>query len=94
QAELKRQLALLENTHVDFDTLEIVRIDQIAHTPYRPIKPNKKLIVAVAILLGGMLSVFITLIQAMVTQRQNGSHLPNHMNNNAHKTRPAPVHGA
>lgn len=70
QAELKKQLALLENTHVNFDTLEIVRIDQIAHTPYRPVKPKKKLIVAIAILLGGMLGVFIALIQAMVAQRQ------------------------
>lgn len=70
QAELKKQLALLENTHVDFDNLEIVRIDQIAHTPYRPIKPNKKLIVAVAFLLGGMLGVFIALIQSMVAKRR------------------------
>ena len=69
-AELKKQLALLENTHVDFDNLEIVRIDQIAHTPYRPIKPNKKLIVAVAFLLGGMLGVFIALIQSMVAKRR------------------------
>src|SRR5699024_12166370 len=57
QAELKRQLALLENTHVDFDTLEIVRIDQIAHTPYRPIKPTKKLTGALPIPMGDLFSI-------------------------------------
>lgn len=67
---LKKELALLKNTNVDFDSLEIVRIDQIAHTPYRTTKPNKKLIVAVALLLGGMLGVAIALIQAAIAHRR------------------------
>lgn len=63
QATIKRTLAYLENLHIDFEMLEIVKIDRPAHTPYKPIKPNKKLVVAVGFLLGLMIGVFFALVK-------------------------------
>lgn len=53
------------------DKLNLVRIDQVAVEPANPIKPNKKLIVAIGIMLGGMLGVFVALIRSMIRKRKN-----------------------
>ncbi|MBE0494288.1 MAG: LPS O-antigen chain length determinant protein WzzB [Thiomicrospira sp.] len=46
------------------------RLQNFASIPESPIKPNKKLIVAVALVLGGMLGLFIALIRGAVHKRR------------------------
>jgi len=41
----------------------LVSIDQRAVEPRQPIKPKKALIVALALMLGGMLGVFVALVR-------------------------------
>lgn len=69
--ENRKEVTRLKNLKVDMDNLKIVRIDQLAIEPSSPIKPNKKLIVAVGIVLGGMLGVFAALIRSMIRKRKN-----------------------
>lgn len=64
-AKLKQAKAKIEQA--DFSTYKISQAPMI---PESPIKPNKKLIVAVAFVLGGMLGVFIALIRGAVRKRQ------------------------
>ncbi|WP_421866040.1 Wzz/FepE/Etk N-terminal domain-containing protein [Motiliproteus sp.] len=52
----------LRNLDIDFSKMQMVRIDQHAVVPVKPIKPKKKLIVAAAVVLGGMLGLFVTLV--------------------------------
>lgn len=68
-AENRKEVARLKNLKVDLDNLKIVRIDQSAIDPTSPIKPQKSLIVAVGIVLGGMLGIFAALIRSMVRKR-------------------------
>ncbi|AEG31978.1 Wzz/FepE/Etk N-terminal domain-containing protein [Thiomicrospira cyclica] len=48
----------------------VFRVAQLPMVPENPIKPNKKLIVAVALVLGGMLGIFIALIRGAVRKRK------------------------
>ena len=68
--ELNTQLELLQNFQLDDSNVSVVQIDEIAEIPNTPIKPNKKLIVAVGILIGGVLGVFAALIRTMVRKRK------------------------
>ncbi|WP_281646072.1 Wzz/FepE/Etk N-terminal domain-containing protein [Parendozoicomonas sp. Alg238-R29] len=53
-----------------FSVLEPVFVAQPAPVPTTPIKPKKKLIIALGIVLGGMLGVFIALIQIAIASRK------------------------
>ena len=65
-AKLREEESRLRNLKVDFDTLQLVTIDQRAVEPSKPIKPKKALILALGLVLGGMLGVFIALVRGMV----------------------------
>ena len=52
----------LESLDIDFASMDFVRVDQPAVLPKKPIKPRKALILAVAMVLGGMIGLFIALI--------------------------------
>lgn len=65
-AALKEEESRLRNLKVDFDNLQLVTIDQRAIEPSKPIKPKKTLIIALGLVLGGMLGVFIALVRGMV----------------------------
>ena len=65
-AKLREEEARLRNLKVDFDTLQLVTVDQRAVEPSKPIKPKKALILALGLVLGGMLGVFIALVRGMV----------------------------
>lgn len=67
---LQEQIAFMEKLLVDPNKLNVARIDLLAETPDKPIKPKKALIVAVAMVLGLMLGVFIALIRSAVRNRQ------------------------
>lgn len=59
----REEAARLRALHIDTDALKLVSVDQSAIEPTRPIKPKKALIVALALVLGGMLGLFIALVR-------------------------------
>lgn len=59
----REEAARLRALHLDTDALKLVTVDQNAVEPTRPIKPKKALIVALALVLGGMLGLFIALVR-------------------------------
>lgn len=71
--ELNTQLEILQNYTLDDSNVAVVDIDEAAEVPATPIKPNKKLIVAVGVVLGGMLGVFAALIRSMIRRRKSVS---------------------
>lgn len=68
--DLQEQVEYLKSIKIDPELVSVVRVDQSAQVPTSPIKPNKKLIVAVALVLGGMLGVFIALIRSAIRKRK------------------------
>ncbi len=69
--ELNTQLELLQSYKLDDSSVAVVAIDETAEVPSTPIKPKKTMIVAVGIVLGGMLGVFVALIRIMIRKRKN-----------------------
>lgn len=61
----REEAARLRALQFDTASLKLVSIDQQAVEPSRPIKPRKALIVALALVLGGMLGLFVALVRHM-----------------------------
>jgi len=61
----REEAARLRAMQLDAGSLNLVSIDQRAVEPSRPIKPRKAMIVALALVLGGMFGIFIALIRSM-----------------------------
>jgi len=59
----REEAARLRALQLDTDSLKLVSIDQRAVEPSSPIKPRKALIVALALVLGGMFGLFIALMR-------------------------------
>ena len=59
----REEAARLRSLQFDAGSLKLVSIDQRAVEPRQPIKPKKALIVALALMLGGMLGVFVALVR-------------------------------
>jgi len=66
---LQEQLSFLKTIDVDPDNVSVFTLDSAAQIPETPIKPKKVLIVALGIVLGGMLGVFIALIRVLVRRK-------------------------
>lgn len=62
---LMDQLESLKIHTVDFGNMKFMRIDSVATVPEKPIKPKKRLIVAIALVLGGMVGIFLALIVSL-----------------------------
>ena len=70
EAEIEKLESFLER---DFSGLRIARVDQIASPPSQPVAPRKRIILAVAVLLGLMLGVFVALVRnAVLNRRESG----------------------
>lgn len=69
--ELNAQLELLQAYKLDDTKVSVVTVDEAAEVPSTPIKPNKKMIVAIGIVLGGMLGVFAALVRIMICKRKS-----------------------
>lgn len=65
-ASWREEAARLRSLDVDVSTLKLVTVDQSAMQPLKPIKPKKALILAMGLVLGGMLGVFIALLRNML----------------------------
>lgn len=68
---IKTQLEILQAYQLDDTNISVVTIDEAARVSNTPIKPRKILIVAVAVILGGMLGVFAALIRSMLRKRKH-----------------------
>lgn len=66
---LQEQIAYFDSIKLNEKDIRVVRIDQEAFIPEKPVKPKKALILAVAGVLGLMLGVFIALIRRAVKNR-------------------------
>lgn len=62
----REDAARLRNLQLDSHDLKLVSIDQVAIEPLAPIKPKKVMILALGLILGGMLGVFIALVRSMM----------------------------
>ncbi|PTU78166.1 chain-length determining protein [Pseudomonas indoloxydans] len=72
-AEMREEAARLKSIRPNLEQLNLVRIDQPAIKPLKPIKPKKMLIVAIGLVLGGMLGVFVALIRIVFTGNRTRS---------------------
>ena len=73
-ANWREEAARLRNLDVDVSNLKLVSIDQVALEPLRPIKPKKALILALGLVLGGMLGLFIALLRNMLRRAPVRNH--------------------
>jgi chain length determinant protein (polysaccharide antigen chain regulator) len=62
----QEQLSFLKTIEVRPENVSVFTLDSAAEVPETPIKPKKTLIVALGIVLGGMLGVFIALVRVMI----------------------------
>lgn len=67
-AELREEAARLKGIKLDIERLRLVRLDQPALQPLNPIKPKKTMILALGIVLGGMLGIFVALVRSLTTR--------------------------
>ncbi len=65
----REEAARLRNLQFEVADLKLVAIDQSAVEPLKPIKPRKALILAVGLVLGGMLGLFIALLRNMLRRK-------------------------
>lgn len=68
--ELENQLNFLAKVSVSPDGVAVFTLDSAAEAAETPVKPKKALILALGVVLGGMLGVFIALIRGMLAKRR------------------------
>lgn len=66
QAEIRSEIAGLENLRVDLSDIRLVRLDQSAVEPLRPVKPQRALIVILALVGGLILGVMVALVRGLL----------------------------
>ncbi|MCQ4230885.1 Wzz/FepE/Etk N-terminal domain-containing protein [Pseudomonas stutzeri] len=67
-AELREEAARLKGIKLDTDRLRLVRLDQPALESSNPVKPKKAMILALGLVLGGMIGVFVALVRSLVNR--------------------------
>lgn len=67
--DLQTQLAFLKGIDVDPDNVAVFTLDRAAEVPQTPTNPRKALILAIGVIIGGMLGVFVALIRGLVKRR-------------------------
>lgn len=67
---LQSQLVFLQRIDVKPDNVAVFTLDSAAEVPETPIKPKKALILALGIVLGGMLGLFIALARSMLRKNR------------------------
>ncbi|WP_137885652.1 Wzz/FepE/Etk N-terminal domain-containing protein [Pseudomonas sp. 2FE] len=71
QAIWREEATRLRNIQVDVSDLKLVSIDQTAVEPSQPVKPKKALILALGLVLGGMLGLFIALLRNLLRRKSS-----------------------
>ena len=62
----REEAAHLRSLNIDVSGLKLAAIDQPATQPIKPVKPKKLLILALGVVLGGMLGLFVALLRNML----------------------------
>ncbi|TGV05819.1 chain-length determining protein [Alcaligenaceae bacterium 429] len=70
QAEIRSEIAGLESMRVDLSDIRLVRLDQSAVEPLKPVKPQRALIVLLALIGGLILGVMVALVRSLVLPTQ------------------------
>ncbi|WP_287028563.1 Wzz/FepE/Etk N-terminal domain-containing protein [Pseudomonas sp. UBA6310] len=70
-AELREEAARLKGIKLDTERLRLVRVDQLALAPSEPIKPKRAMILALGLVLGGMLGVFVALVRSLMARSRH-----------------------
>ncbi|MEK8079585.1 Wzz/FepE/Etk N-terminal domain-containing protein [Pseudomonas sp. XK-1] len=71
----REEAARLRNLNVDVSGLKLASLDQRATQPIKPVKPKKLLILALGMVLGGMLGLFLALLRNMLRSNTAGPKL-------------------
>jgi chain length determinant protein (polysaccharide antigen chain regulator) len=66
---LESQLEFLRKVDINPGNVRVFTLDTAAEAPQAPVKPKKTLILALGLVLGGMLGVFVALIRTMLAGR-------------------------
>ncbi|WP_027589397.1 Wzz/FepE/Etk N-terminal domain-containing protein [Pseudomonas sp. RL] len=69
-AKLREEAARLDGIEFDASTLQLARIDQPAQQPLKRLKPKRALVLALGVVLGGMLGVFVALMRNLLQPRR------------------------
>ncbi|GAB6389761.1 Wzz/FepE/Etk N-terminal domain-containing protein [Stutzerimonas marianensis] len=67
-AELREEAARLTGIKLDTERLRLVRLDQPALQALKPVKPKKAMILALGLVLGGMLGIFVALVRSLMSR--------------------------
>jgi chain length determinant protein (polysaccharide antigen chain regulator) len=68
--EILLEIDSLKTLEVDFSKIQLARIDEVATIPVKPIKPRKLLVVALALVAGLFIGLFMALIVAAYGKRK------------------------
>lgn len=74
-SDLLWKIKTAKEANINWDKLSFIQQDQSAVIPLSPIKPKKKLIVAIGVVAGGMLGVFMAILAAAWKRRQESKKL-------------------
>lgn len=66
---LQEQLAFLKGIDIEPENVSVFTLDSPALVPETPIRPKKRLIMGLGLVLGGMLGVFFALVRSLYSQR-------------------------
>ncbi|MGA4320931.1 LPS O-antigen chain length determinant protein WzzB [Ectopseudomonas hydrolytica] len=66
---LENHLEFLKRVNVNPDNVSVYTLDSSAEVPQTPIKPKRILVLALGLVFGGMLGVFVALIRIMLSKR-------------------------
>ncbi len=67
---LQEQLSFLKTIEVQPDNVSVFTLDNAAEVPDTPVKPKKVMIVALGLVLGGMLGVFVALVRVLIRRSE------------------------
>lgn len=67
---LRAEVARLRNLNIDMSNLKLVTVDRRAQEPLSPIKPKKALVIALSLVAGLILGLFIALVRHFVLTRR------------------------
>jgi LPS O-antigen subunit length determinant protein (WzzB/FepE family) len=67
---LRSEVARLRNLNIDMSNLKLVTVDRRAQEPLAPIKPKKALVIALSLVAGLVLGLFVALVRHFVLTRR------------------------
>ncbi|MFB3305904.1 Wzz/FepE/Etk N-terminal domain-containing protein [Pseudomonas sp. AMR01] len=74
---LRAEIARLRSLNIDMTNLKLVSIDRRAQEPLSPIKPKKSLVLAVSLVIGLLIGMFVAFVRHLVlTRRASGATVP------------------